>query len=54
MAWITCNFLNEIFKINEYNTTTRIGILSLLIAFGSFVVALLAFLDRDKDHKRKK
>ena len=31
-----------------------IGIISLLIAFGSFVIALLAFLDRDKDHKRKK
>ena len=31
-----------------------IGIIGLLIAFGSFVVALLAFLDRDKDHKRKK
>ena len=26
----------------------------LLIAFGSFVIALLAFLDRDKEHKRKK
>ncbi|MFG6356109.1 MAG: putative holin-like toxin [Acetatifactor sp.] len=26
----------------------------LLIAFGSFVIALLAFLDRDKDHRRKK
>ena len=31
-----------------------IGILALLIAFGSFVIALLAFLDRDKEHKRKK
>ncbi len=31
-----------------------IRIISLLIAFGSFVTALLAFLDRDKDHKRKK
>ena len=31
-----------------------IGILALLIAFGSFVIALLAFLDRDKDHRRKK
>ena len=31
-----------------------IGILALLIAFGSFVIALLAFLDRDKGHKRKK
>ena len=31
-----------------------IGVLGLLIAFGSFVIALLAFLDRDKDHKRKK
>jgi len=30
-----------------------IGIISLLIAFGSFVIALLAFLDRDKEHKRK-
>ena len=27
-----------------------IGIIGLLIAFGSFVIALLAFLDRDKDH----
>ena len=31
-----------------------IGIIGLLIAFGSFVIALLAFLDRDKDHRRKK
>ena len=31
-----------------------IGVIGLLIAFGSFVIALLAFLDRDKDHKRKK
>ena len=31
-----------------------IGVLGLLIAFGSFVIALLAFLDRDKDTKRKK
>ncbi len=31
-----------------------IGIISLLIAFGSFVTALLAFLDRGKDHKHKK
>ena len=31
-----------------------IGIIGLLIAFGSFVIALLAFLDRDKDYKRKK
>ena len=31
-----------------------IGIIGLLIAFGSFIIALLAFLDRDKDHKRKK
>ena len=31
-----------------------IGIIGLLIALGSFVIALLAFLDRDKDHKRKK
>ncbi len=31
-----------------------IGIIGLLIAFGSFVIALLAFLDRGKDHKRKK
>ena len=30
-----------------------IGVIGLLIAFGSFVIALLAFLDRDKDHKRK-
>ena len=31
-----------------------IGVIDLLIASGSFIVALLAFLDRDKDHKRKK
>ena len=31
-----------------------IGIIGLLIAFGSFVIALLAFLDRDKEYKRKK
>ena len=31
-----------------------IGVIGLLIAFGSFVIALLDFLDRDKDHKRKK
>ena len=31
-----------------------IGVIGLLIAFGSFVIALLTFLDRDKDHKRKK
>lgn len=31
-----------------------IGVMGLLITFGSFVIALLAFLDRDKDHKRKK
>ena len=31
-----------------------IGIIGLLITFGSFVIALLAFLDRDKDHKQKK
>ena len=31
-----------------------IGVIGLLIAFGSFVIALLAFLDRDKDNKRKK
>ena len=30
-----------------------IGIIGLLIAFGSFVIALLAFLERDKDNKRK-
>ncbi len=31
-----------------------IEVIGLLITFGSFVIALLAFLDRDKDHKRKK
>ncbi len=31
-----------------------IGVIGLLIAFGSFVIALLAFLDRDKGHKQKK
>ena len=30
-----------------------IGIIGLLIAFGSFVIALLAFLDRDKEHNKK-
>ncbi len=30
-----------------------IGIISLLIAFGQLIVAFLAFLTRDKDHKRK-
>ena len=30
-----------------------IGIIGLLIAFGSFVIALFAFPGRDKDHKRK-
>ena len=30
-----------------------IGVIGLLIAFGSFVIALLAFLDRDKDNGRK-
>ena len=31
-----------------------IGIIGLLIAFGSFVIALFNFLRRDKDNKRKK
>ncbi len=31
-----------------------IGIIGLLISFGSFVIALLAFLGREKNHKRKK
>ena len=31
-----------------------IGIISLLIAFEQLIVAFLAFLTRDKDHKRKK
>jgi len=31
-----------------------IGILALLISFGSLIVALLAFLDRDRKNKRKK
>ena len=31
-----------------------IGVIGLLITFGSFVIALLAFLDRDKANKRKK
>ena len=30
-----------------------IGIIGLLIAFGSFAIALLAFLDRYKHYKRK-
>ncbi len=29
------------------------GILALLIAFGSFVIALLAFLDKEKSSSRK-
>lgn len=31
-----------------------IGILSVLMSFGSLLIAFLAFLDRDKDNKRKK
>ena len=31
-----------------------IGIISLLISFGSLVIAFLAFLDRDRNTKRKK
>ena len=31
-----------------------IGIISLLIAFGQLIVTFLAFLTRDKEHKRKK
>lgn len=31
-----------------------IGILALLISFGSLIVALLTFLDRDRKNKRKK
>ncbi|WP_455535751.1 putative holin-like toxin [Roseburia inulinivorans] len=31
-----------------------IGIISLLISFGSLVIAFLAFLDRDRNNKRKK
>ena len=31
-----------------------IGIISLLISFGSLVIAFLAFLDRDRSNKRKK
>ena len=30
-----------------------IGIIGLPISFGSFLVTLLAFLDRDKDNKQK-
>lgn len=30
-----------------------IGIISLLISFGSLVIAFLAFLDRDRNNKRK-
>lgn len=30
-----------------------IGILTLLITFGSLIVAFLAFLTRDKDNKKK-
>lgn len=31
-----------------------IGIISLLISFGSLIIAFLAFLDRDRNNKRKK
>ena len=31
-----------------------IGIIGLLVSFGSFLITLLAYLDREKDHKRKK
>ena len=31
-----------------------IGILALLMSFGSLIVALLAFLDRDRKNRRKK
>lgn len=31
-----------------------LGILTLLFAFGSLIVALLAFLDRDRKNRRKK
>lgn len=34
--------------------TVIIGILALLISFGSLIVALLTFLDRDRKNKRKK
>ena len=30
-----------------------LGIISLLISFGSFIIAFLAFLDRDRKHKKK-
>ena len=59
-------FLKDVFSVPEYigrevaPVTAAdiilifIGMIGLLIAFGSFLIALLAFLDRDKDHKRKK
>jgi len=31
-----------------------IGIIGLLISFGSLIIAFLAFLDRDRNNKRKK
>ncbi len=31
-----------------------IGILALLMSFGSLIVALLAFLDRDRKNRQKK
>lgn len=31
-----------------------LGIIGLLISFGGLLIALLTFLDRDKDNKRKK
>ena len=34
--------------------TVIIGILALLVSFGSLIVALLTFLDRDRKNKRKK
>lgn len=30
-----------------------IGIMGLLISFGSFVIAFFAFLNRDRKHKKK-
>ncbi len=30
-----------------------IGIIGLLISFGSLVIAFLAFLDRDRKHKKR-
>lgn len=45
----------EVAHMTAFETiTVIIGILALLISFGSLIVALLTFLDRDRKNKRKK